>query len=373
MSVEVAARTKLGDFALDAAFASEGRTTALFGRSGSGKTSLVNVIAGLLRPAEGRVAVDGTVLFDSEAGINVPAHRRRIGYVFQEARLFPHLTVRNNLLYGRWFAPEESRHASLDDVVELLGLEDLLERGTAQLSGGEKQRVAIGRALLCSPRLLLMDEPLASLDDTRKGEVMPFLERLRDHARVPIVYVSHSVPEVVRLATTLVLMSEGRVAASGPTADVMGRIDLFPVTGPVEAGAVIHGTVEAHDTTADLTLVTSRAGLLRVPGLDLAPGTQIRMRVRARDVMIAIKAPEGLSALNVLPGRVVEVGPLQGPVVDIALDCGGERLLAELTRHSVEALQLRPGREVFALIKSVTFDQVSDISGPGCAPDARTK
>jgi molybdate transport system ATP-binding protein len=202
---------------------------------------------------------------------------------------------------------------------------------------------------------------------------MPFLERLRDHARVPIVYVSHSVPEVVRLATTLVLMSEGRVAASGPTADVMGRIDLFPVTGPVEAGAVIHGTVEAHDTTADLTLVTSRAGLLRVPGLDLAPGTQIRMRVRARDVMIAIKAPEGLSALNVLPGRVVEVGPLQGPVVDIALDCGGERLLAELTRHSVEALQLRPGREVFALIKSVTFDQVSDISGPRCAPDARTK
>lgn len=362
MSLEVTAKTKLGDFALDAAFASEGRTTALFGRSGSGKTSLINIIAGLLRPAEGRVAVDGAVLLDSEAGINVPAHRRRIGYVFQEGRLFPHLTVRSNLLYGRWFAPEESRHVSLDEVVELLGLEDLLERGTAQLSGGEKQRVAIGRALLCSPRLLLMDEPLASLDDARKGEVMPFLERLRDHARVPIVYVSHSVPEVVRLATTLVLMSEGRVVASGPTAKVLGRIELFPITGPVEAGAVIDGTVETHDAATDLTHVISRAGLLRVPGLDLVRGTHIRMRVRARDVMIAVKAPEGLSALNVLPGRVVEVGPLQGPVVDIALDCGGERLLAELTRYSVEALQLTPGREVFALIKSVTFDEVSRAS-----------
>jgi molybdate transport system ATP-binding protein len=359
MSLEVTAKATLGDFVLDAAFASEGRTTALFGRSGSGKTTLVNIIAGLLRPERGQVVVDGTVLFDSDAGIDVPSHKRRIGYVFQEARLFPHLTVKHNLLYGRWFTPKDARHVSLDEVVDLLGLKDLLERGTAQLSGGEKQRVAIGRALLCSPRLLLMDEPLASLDDARKSELLPFIERLRDDARVPIVYVSHAVPEVVRLATTLVLLSDGRVVATGPTAEVLGRLDLFPITGPIEAGAVIEGAVEAHDEHAELTHVRSRAGLFRVPRLDLAPGTRVRMRVRARDVIIAVAPPQGLSALNVLPGKVVEVGPLQGPVADIALDCGGERLLAELTRQSVEVLQLAPGRDVFALVKSVTFDQVS--------------
>jgi molybdate transport system ATP-binding protein len=359
MSLEVTAKATLGNFVLDAAFASEGRITALFGRSGSGKTTLVNIIAGLLRPERGQVVVDGTVLFDSDAGIDVPSHKRRIGYVFQEARLFPHLTVKHNLLYGRWFTPKDARHVSLDEVVDLLGLKDLLERGTAQLSGGEKQRVAIGRALLCSPRLLLMDEPLASLDDARKSELLPFIERLRDDARVPIVYVSHAVPEVVRLATTLVLLSDGRVVATGPTAEVLGRLDLFPITGPIEAGAVIEGAVEAHDEHAELTHVRSRAGLFRVPRLDLAPGTRVRMRVRARDVIIAVAPPQGLSALNVLPGKVVEVGPLQGPVADIALDCGGERLLAELTRQSVEVLQLAPGRDVFALVKSVTFDQVS--------------
>jgi molybdate transport system ATP-binding protein len=359
MSLEVTAKATLGNFVLDAAFASEGRITALFGRSGSGKTTLVNIIAGLLRPERGQVVVDGTVLFDSDARIDVPSHKRRIGYVFQEARLFPHLTVKHNLLYGRWFTPKDARHVSLDEVVDLLGLKDLLERGTAQLSGGEKQRVAIGRALLCSPRLLLMDEPLASLDDARKSELLPFIERLRDDARVPIVYVSHAVPEVVRLATTLVLLSDGRVVATGPTAEVLGRLDLFPITGPIEAGAVIEGAVEAHDEHAELTHVRSRAGLFRVPRLDLAPGTRVRMRVRARDVIIAVAPPQGLSALNVLPGKVVEVGPLQGPVADIALDCGGERLLAELTRQSVEVLQLAPGRDVFALVKSVTFDQVS--------------
>jgi molybdate transport system ATP-binding protein len=204
-----------------------------------------------------------------------------------------------------------------------------------------------------------MDEPLASLDDARKSELLPFIERLRDDARVPIVYVSHAVPEVVRLATTLVLLSDGRVVATGPTAEVLGRLDLFPITGPIEAGAVIEGAVEAHDEHAELTHVRSRAGLFRVPRLDLAPGTRVRMRVRARDVIIAVAPPQGLSALNVLPGKVVEVGPLQGPVADIALDCGGERLLAELTRQSVEVLQLAPGRDVFALVKSVTFDQVS--------------
>jgi molybdate transport system ATP-binding protein len=208
--LEVDVACPLGSLTLEARFRADGGVTALFGRSGAGKTSIINAIAGLLRPRHGRIALDGEALFDSRRGIDLPRHRRRIGYVFQEARLFPHLSVRQNLLYGRWFVPRELRQDP-ESVMDLLDLGPLLDRGTAQLSGGEKQRVSIGRALLASPRLLLMDEPLSSLDEARKQEVMPFLERLRDHARVPIVYVSHSVAEVKRLATTVVLLRDGRV------------------------------------------------------------------------------------------------------------------------------------------------------------------
>jgi molybdate transport system ATP-binding protein len=213
MSVEVLARTSLGDFVLDADFSSDSRVTAIFGPSGSGKTSVLNVIAGLLRPQHGRVVVDGTVLVDTNAGIFLPAHRRRIGYVFQESRLFPSLSVRGNLLYGRFFAARTDRYASVDEVIDLLDLGALLRRGIQALSGGEKQRVAIGRALLVSPRLLLLDEPLSSLDEKRKQEVMPFLERLRDQARVPIVYVSHVASEIERLSGRVVSMSGGTVVA----------------------------------------------------------------------------------------------------------------------------------------------------------------
>jgi molybdate transport system ATP-binding protein len=213
MSLEVSAGTHLGEFALDADLKSERRVTAIFGPSGSGKTSVLNVIAGLLRPERGRVAVDGTVLLDTGAGIFVPPHRRRIGYVFQDDRLFPHLSVKGNLTYGRIFAGSSRNHAYFEEVIDLLDLGSLLHRGIAALSGGEKQRVAIGRALLSSPRLLLLDEPLSSLDERRKEEVMPFLEKLRDRASMPIVYVSHVLSEIERLAGTVVLMASGRVLA----------------------------------------------------------------------------------------------------------------------------------------------------------------
>jgi molybdate transport system ATP-binding protein len=213
MSLEVSAETRLGDFALDASFKSDSRVTAIFGPSGSGKTSVLNVIAGLLHPRRGRAAVDGVVLLDTEAGIFLPPHRRRIGYVFQDGRLFPHLSVKSNLLYGRAFARPEREHALFEEVVDLLDLGSLLRRGTSALSGGEKQRVAIGRALLSSPQLLLLDEPLSSLDERRKQEVMPFLAKLRDQARMPIVYVSHMFSEIERLAGTVVLMDEGQVRA----------------------------------------------------------------------------------------------------------------------------------------------------------------
>jgi molybdate transport system ATP-binding protein len=221
MSVQVYAKTRLGEFGLDVRFDSGSRVTAIFGPSGSGKTSVMNVIAGLLRPEHGRVVIDGTTLLDTAAGIFVPAYRRHIGYVFQEGRLFPHLSVRRNLLYGRLFTPRAQRRESFTHVVELLDLGHLLGRGVDALSGGEKQRVAIGRALLASPRLLLMDEPLSSLDERRKSEVMPFLERLRDEARVPIVYVSHIFPEIARLAETVVLMADGKVVGVERTGKVM--------------------------------------------------------------------------------------------------------------------------------------------------------
>ena len=243
----------------------------------------------------------------------MPRHRRRLGYVFQEGRLFPHLTVRQNLLYGRWFAPPAERREDLDRVVDLLGIGTLLDRRPGRLSGGEKQRVAIGRALLAGPRLLLMDEPLASLDEARKAEILPYIERLRDESKVPIVYVSHSVAEVARLASTIVLLSEGKVAAVGPTSEIMHRLDLFPLTGRAEAGAVIEATVEGHDERFGLTELRSRAGLWKLPRLDVPAGTRLRLRVRARDVMLARSAPTDLSALNILPGVVADIGASRRP------------------------------------------------------------
>ena len=356
MSLEIDIRHRQGGFALDIGFRSEGRLTALFGRSGAGKTSVVNVIAGLVRPQQGRVVVDGRALVDTARGVALPMHRRRIGYVFQEGRLFPHLTVRQNLLYGRWFTPKAERSAEFGRVVELLGIAPLLDRRPALLSGGEKQRVAIGRALLSSPRLLLMDEPLASLDEARKAEILPYVERLRDEARIPIVYVSHAIAEVARLATTLVVLAEGRVAASGPVGEVMGRPDLFP---RAEAGAVLEAAVEDHDDRWQLTRLRVAAGFLTVPRVELPPGSAVRIRIRARDVMLATRPPDGLSALNVLPATVAAIVSGDGPTAEIRLDCAGDGLLARLTRRSVEALDLAPGRPVHAVIKSVAFDSHS--------------
>ena len=373
--IEVAVRHRLGAFVLDAAFTAEGGLTALFGRSGSGKTSLVNVIAGLIRPGHGRVVVDRETLTDTGHRIFVPMRKRRVGYVFQEGRLFPHMTVRHNLLYGRWFAPRGGRPDEIDHVIDLLGIGALLARRPANLSGGEKQRVAIGRALLARPRLLVMDEPLAALDEARKAEILPYIERLRDEAGVPIVYVSHAIAEVARLATTMVVLSEGRIAAVGPTASVMGRIDLFPLTGRAEAGAILATRVIAHDTAFGLTVLRAAAGELRVPHLEMPVGSALRVRVRARDVMIALAPPEGLSALNVLPGAVAEIGRSDGAIVDISLDCAGEKLTARLTRRSVERLGLAPGRPVYAVIKSIAFDHHAIAGAPPLAPgaDAETR
>lgn len=356
--LEVDINHRLGAFTLNAHFHSGLGLTVLFGRSGAGKTSIISAIAGLIRPQQGRIVIDGSVVVDTERGIYKPAHRRRIGYVFQEGRLFPHLTVRHNLLFGHWFAPgRERRSARLDDVVNLLGIGPLLDRRPARLSGGEKQRVAIGRALLSSPRLLLMDEPLASLDTRRKDEILPYLERLRDEALVPIVYVSHSVAEVSRLATTIVLISDGKVRAVGPVQEIMGRAELYPLAGRFEAGAVLAVRVAAHDPRWSLTELAGGFGKLVVPRLESPVGTPLRVRIRARDVTLAAAAPSGISALNVLPVRVERLIPIEEGALEVQLGLGDERLLARVTRRSGEALGLAPGREVFAVIKTVAIDR----------------
>ena len=364
MTLEVAVAGRVGRFALDAAFATGPGITALFGRSGAGKTTLVNMIAGLVRPERGRIAVNGTVLFDSTRGIDLRPQQRRVGYVFQEGRLFPHLSVRANLLYGRWFTPKAERRAALEPIVEMLGLGTLLQRRPAGLSGGEKQRVAIGRALLASPRLVLLDEPLATLDEARKGEILPYIERLRDELAVPVVYVSHSVAEVARLADTLVLLSDGRVAAAGPVGEVMTRLDLRPLTGRYEASAVLEARVLGHDCEYQLSRLALAGGqVVTAPRIELPQGAAVRLRIRARDVALALERPAGISILNVLEGRVAEIDRAAGPIAELRIDLGGGSLLARITRRSLDELGLEPGSRVFALVKSVAFDRHAIASG----------
>lgn len=356
--IEVDLRLGLPDFRIDARFEAGPGITALFGRSGAGKTLLVNLLAGLVRPDEGRIVVSGHVLFDSARGIDLAPEKRRLGYVFQEDRLFPHLSVHANLTYGMRLVPRAQRRLHPDDVVDLLGIRGLLPRRPHHLSGGEKQRVAIARALLASPELVLMDEPLANLDADRRAEILPLIESLRDDLGLPVVYVSHSTDEIVRLADSLVLISDGRVAASGRVEEIMSRLDLRPLTGRYDAGAVLPARVLSHAPEDELTVLEVPGGELRISHLDLPVGTALRVRVRARDVTLALTRPHDLSVLNCFRGAVVEIGADSGPQVDVLVDIGCP-LWARITRRSVRDLGLEPGVEVYALIKSGSIDRYS--------------
>jgi molybdate transport system ATP-binding protein len=352
MTLEVRLRHAFGGFALDAGFTAPRGITVLFGRSGSGKTTVVNAVAGLLRPDAGCIALDGRTLTDTGARVHLAPHRRRIGYIFQEGRLFPHLTVRQNLRYGAWFAPKGAAAEDMGRIVDLLGIGHLLDRRPGALSGGEKQRVAIGRALLSAPRLILADEPLAALDEARKAEILPYFERLRDEVAVPILYVSHSASEVARLATTVVALDAGRVVAQGPAAEVLGDPSVLPA-GAREAGAVLIARVVAHH--ADGLTELAAGGLpLFVPRLAQGPGAPVRLRISAHDVILSRAAPVGLSALNILPGTVVEVRVGAGPGALVALDTPAGRVLARITRRSAEALGIAPGAAAHAIVKTVS-------------------
>ncbi|CTQ33362.1 molybdenum ABC transporter ATP-binding protein [Jannaschia rubra] len=352
MSLSVALRHRLPAFDLDVAFDAPPGVTALFGRSGSGKTTVVNAVAGLLRPDAGHVAVNGRTLFDSSARRWLPPHRRRIGYVFQEGRLFPHLTVRGNLLYGHRFAGDRRAGAGLDRVVGMLGIAPLLARRPADLSGGEKQRVAIGRALLSAPELLLMDEPLAALDEARKAEILPYLERLRDGTDIPILYVSHAVAEIARLATTIVVLDDGRVLRQGPAAEVLGDPALAPALGVRGAGAILSARVVAHHNDG-LTELSVEGGRLFLPRIGSPAGAAIRVRIAAQDVMLSRGRPDAISALNILEGTVREVRAGDGPGAMVVVAIGSQTVLARVTRRSCAALGLAPGIPCHAIMKSV--------------------
>jgi molybdate transport system ATP-binding protein len=349
---------RFGSFGLALEFSiSRPGLTALFGPSGSGKTTCINIISGLLKPESGQISINGQAVFDSATGLNLPARRRRIGYVFQDARLFPHLTVNGNLDFGARRSPEPPSPAERTHIIEMLGIGHLLERRPAKLSGGERQRVALGRALLMKPSLLLLDEPLAALDQARKGEVLPHLERLRDEARIPIVLVSHVLDDVARLADDIVVINEGRSVAAGPVEEILSRLDLVTLTGQSEPMSVITADVLRHDAEGGLTELGFNGGRLWVARTDAGPGTQVRLRIAARDVVLALVPPQQISATNMIHGQVAEILSGPGPYCDIRLICGGSILLARITRRSADRLGLIPGREVIAVIKAVSVNR----------------
>ncbi len=353
MTLSLALTHRFASATLDIAFEAGTGITALFGRSGAGKTTVIQTVAGLFQPDTARVSLNGDMLLDTQARLSVPAHKRRFGTVFQDARLFPHLDVAQNLDFGARYA-SKGPAVKRSEVIDLLGLASLLTRAPRTLSGGERQRVALGRALLSRPRMLLMDEPLASLDDPRKLEILPYLEGLRDGPlRLPILYVSHAVDEIARLADTLVLLQGGRVAAQGPLFDVMSDPAAVPLLGVREAGAVIEAQVVEHAGDGLSTLRLS-AGTLELPGVRAAPGARVRLRVLAQDVILSMTRPERLSSVNVLPVVIEAIHPGDGPGAAIALRAGSDRLLARVTARAVAEMSLRPGTHCFAILKATT-------------------
>ncbi len=329
--------------------------TALFGPSGCGKTTCLRAVAGLERAPGGYVNVHGEAWQDEAQDLFLPTHQRPLGYVFQEASLFEHLSVRGNVEYGMRRVPQALRRTGLEQAVSLLGIGPLMDRQPGKLSGGERQRVAIARALATSPRLLLLDEPLAALDAQRKSEVLPYLERLRDELQIPMLYVTHAPDEVARLADTLVLLAQGRVMASGPAPEVFARADARGMLGD-DAGALLEGSIEETDERWHLTRAAFAGGSLWIKNSGLPPGRKVRLRVLARDVSIAAQAPQATSIQNILPCVVEAIAADSHPSqVLVRLACGGSFLLARITARSADGLALAPGMAVWAQVKSVAL------------------
>lgn len=356
--IQVDAAFALGAFKLDVSFCNHSGITALFGRSGSGKSITIGLIAGLARPHRGRIVLHNRVLVDTHSGIFVPRHRRRVGLVFQDAQLFPHFSVKQNLLFGRWFAPKDEPAVAFESVIDTLGIGHLLKRRPPRLSGGERQRVAIGRALLSAPELLLMDEPLAALDSDRKLEILPLIERLRDEFRIPIVYVSHAIEEVARLASHVVVLEHGRVSATGPVDEVFGQVGFSAVENRFARSSVVIGRLAGVDAHYGLTKIDHPAGTIWLTGQAGPLGRQVRVVVRATDVALSTARPKNLSVRTVLAGTVLRVETDDGPNAAVVIDLGGQgQLVALVTRKAIDLLGLYIGDRVFALVKTVALDE----------------
>lgn len=342
-------------FSLEATFTAPlPGVTALFGRSGSGKTTLINLIAGLLEPDSAQIRLGDEVLADTQRGIAVAVERRRMGYVFQDARLFPHLTVEGNLRYGEKRAGTAPPVLGFEEIVALLGLAALLQRKPWQLSGGERQRVALGRALLSRPRLLLLDEPLASLDVARREEVLSYLVALRDRLSIPMLYVSHDFEEVLRLATHVVLLDAGRVLAQGPVNDMSLHPQLQRIVGPELVGAVVEGVVTRLDPRQGSAELAVGTGTLQVSLRDVPLGAHVRLQLLARDVIVATQPVQGLSVRNALASTVIAISDDEFGAVLVRVDVGGAIVLARITQTARRALNLRPGDAVWTLVKAVS-------------------
>ncbi len=346
------ARRKLAEFEWQGRLELQPGVTALYGQSGAGKTSLVNMIAGLLTPDEGEIAIGGTCVFASRKGVNLPPEQRPVGVVFQDGRLFPHLTVRGNLQYGR--RRGKGSAPALEELVELLELESLLDRRPMSLSGGEQQRVAIGRALRTAPDVLLLDEPLAGLDGERRGEVLGFLERLKQDRDRVIVYVTHRMEEVVRLADRLVLIDRGVVQSAGGLQDLLGRPELQALTGQRTAGALLSCRIEQADDGDGLSRLSCAGHSLFLARLGLPPGADVVLQVRAGDVSLSLERPRRSSVLNVMRGTVERVVQEDSALADVVVNVG-QTLWARVTRRSVRELALAPGVEVYATIKAASL------------------
>ncbi|MEJ5217682.1 molybdenum ABC transporter ATP-binding protein [Cognatishimia sp. D5M38] len=356
MSIEVQISHHFQGFDLDVAFHAPAGVTALFGPSGAGKTTIIQSVAGLLTPDEGQITMSGRKVLDRAAGINLSPQKRNIGYVFQEARLFPHLSVSRNLSYGPKARGQAVDHGYQEQIVTMLGLDHLQDRRPQALSGGEKQRVALARALLAKPEVLLLDEPLAALDAARKEEILPYLERLRDHAQVPILYVSHSVSEVARLANHVILLRDGKVAKAGPVEEVFSDTSAAAVLGLRESGAVLRARVTAHHEDG-LTELSGAGTKLHLPHVMASVGDDVRLRIKASDVMLSLNRPDGISALNVMEARIEDIHAGQGPGVLVRLACGDAHVLARITQRSAKTMALAKGQTVFAIVKSVSVAQ----------------
>jgi molybdate transport system ATP-binding protein len=354
----VAIKRRVAGFALDVSFEAGDGVTGIIGPSGAGKSTVMQTIAGLATPDEGHVALDGETFVDISRGLSLPPERRRIGYVFQDACLFPHMTVAQNLDYGA--RRRDARTVSRSDVVELLGLAPLLERRPHRLSGGEAQRVSIGRALLSAPRLILMDEPLSNLDLRRRREILPFIEALHRSLKLPIVYVSHNIDEIVQLANRVVVLHDGKVAATGDVADVLNRSTIQRLILGDETlddpAAIIEARIVRHDDTHNLSELGFGSSTLTLMRLKLPVGAAVRLRIHARDVAIATERPQGLSIQNIVEAVVSELRPAGSAQVDVRLSVAGTQgITARITGRAVEQLGLAPGRKVWALVKSVAL------------------